>query len=215
MGISIRPDKLLLLFFDNKKERKLRIAEYLEEIAQEATNIAEIWDKVLTALSSNSKLDSGSRIKLDKLLGRPEGCRMINGMPVSRLQSFYESASSVLGSENRDDLEYILFRISYILKERGFTVGMVQKELSTIKKAKYFDDKNKTSNTLSIADSIDIMYKEAASLYVFAKEYKANIKTEYNYVYEFLTSTTLVMLVADQPPIHHARHFFMKRLRGL
>lgn len=174
MGISIRPDAWLLKWIDNKKERKLRTAEYLDEIAREATNIAEIWDRVLTALSSNGQLDTDSQTQLLKLLSRPEGSRMVNVQPVSRLENFYHSASSILGSGNKDDLEYILFKISFVLKERNLTVDLVQKELSAIKNAKYFDDKNK-NNIMTIADSIDLMYKEAAALHVFAKNYRAKI----------------------------------------
>jgi hypothetical protein len=100
---------------------------------------------------------------------------MMNALPVSRLQSFYRSASSVLGSKNKDGLEYVLFKISIILQERNLTVDLVEKELANIKEAEYFNDNNKRRNTLTIAESIEVMYKEVAELHVFAKEFKAKI----------------------------------------
>lgn len=170
MGVSIRPDSWILRWFDNKKEQKLRIADYLDDIALEASYIAKIWDNVLTSLSSNGELDLQTKNQLDDYR-----LPLINQAHYARLESFYQRASSVLGSEDKNDLEYILFRISYILKERNITLEKVQKELSEIKKAKYFDNNNEVKNSLSIAESIELMHKEAAALYVFAKSYKAKI----------------------------------------
>jgi hypothetical protein len=175
MGVTIRPDSWILKVFDNKKERNLRVADYLDEIATEATKIAEIWDKILTSLSSEGSLDSESIAILDKLIRKPERQPYMNCMPFSKLEMFYQSASTVFGKAKTGDLEYVIFKISSILQTRKLTVKKVEEELKRIKNAKYFDGSNENKNISQIAESIDLMYKEAAALDVYTKEFRAKI----------------------------------------
>jgi len=175
MGITIRPDSWFFEVLKGKQERDIRIAAYLEEIAEEATNLANIWCKVIDSIESKGSLNSEELEIWNELIGFPKRAKRVNGQQYSRLESFYQGVSTVLGVKHKDETDFIVYKIGTILKTRNLTREKVEEELMRIKTAQFFDDKNEIIDSVSLSDSIEIMTKEAAALHAYAKEFKAKI----------------------------------------
>lgn len=118
MGVSIRPDSWLFSWIKDKQERKIRIADYLDEIATEATNLANIWEQVVNSIESKGSTSTQEHEVWNQLLSYPKRARITNGMQFSRLDEFYKGASSVLGNNHKEELDYVVFKIRNILKQR-------------------------------------------------------------------------------------------------
>lgn len=173
MGIIINPDTWLFHWIVNKKERNLRIADLLDDISKDAMKIAKIWDKVLTTLDSKGEVSAESN-KLWKELIIRKNIPHIQGWIDSKLESFYQNISVVLGRDHKDELELVLVAISKILLNRNLTKKLVENEIKKLNKKVYLVD-DRTAISLEISDSIKIMYKEAAALHVQAKLFRAKI----------------------------------------
>jgi hypothetical protein len=53
MGLSISSDFWILSLFKNNKERDLKIAEYIDQIAEEAGGLAKIWENVVRSIKES------------------------------------------------------------------------------------------------------------------------------------------------------------------
>lgn len=175
MGVSIRPDSWIFSWIKNKHERELRIADYLDEIAKEATHLANIWEEVVRSIESKGIANTKELEMWNQLLNFPKRAKKINGMQYSRLDEFYKCASSVLGNKHRDELDFVVFKIGNILKHRKLTRELVESEIIKLKKAKLFNDDTILNDNISLSDSVDIMVSEAGALHVSAKEFRAKI----------------------------------------
>jgi len=92
MGLSINPLSLLEVFFDRQDRNSDHVADFLDEVAEEAKALAEIWDRVIEDLSSQTgkfKPDSNTL----EILRRYEG---FNAGPFFRLREFYNCFSATM-----------------------------------------------------------------------------------------------------------------------
>jgi len=174
MGISINPDSWYLHWAKNKKDKEIAIANYLDEIALDATNLANIWENIANAILTEGTVSQDNNALWKKLLSRPELTRYSNSVSRSRLDEFYDSVSKVMGENHQKETDYIVNRIGFILYKRELNLKIVEEELNRIKSAKFFDDKNYKAD-IKLIDSVEIFHKEAASLYIFAKEFRAKV----------------------------------------
>ncbi len=173
--IKVDPGSWIFKWASNKREAELRIADYLDEISTEATNLAMIWQKIVeniiqygSATASNSKNWTG-------LVEIPKEHRFRNAQPYSRLEEFYRNTSTVLGANHKDNIEPIIFHIGSIIEKRNLTKIDVERKLKSIRSAAFFDDDNCVLNMQSLEDSVMAIHKEAAALHTYAKSFRAKI----------------------------------------
>jgi hypothetical protein len=174
MGISISPDSWLLNLFKNTKERDLKIADYLDQTADEAQSLAKIWENVVHSILANGTADADSDTVWIRLVERPEWTIYSKNIPKSRLEIFFERLSSVLG-KHRGDTDFVICRIGSILQKRRLSQEMLEEELKRIKEARFFDKSNQINREISLQESIPLVNREAAALYSFAKDFRTKI----------------------------------------
>ena len=103
MGITINPFDAIKSIVTNRREKKLRAAEYLEIIAAEATALADIWKDVVDELLINGKYEFSENIRYKNLLIISERIKMCNGMRYSHLEEHFLEVSSVLGKNYHNE----------------------------------------------------------------------------------------------------------------
>ena len=175
MGISISPASWILNLSKNGKERDLKIAEYLDQIAEEAYILASIWENIAGTVLKDGVAEAENNTVWNRLVERPEWTIYSKNIPRSRLEIFYDRISSVLGKSNRGELDFLICKIGTILQKRKLTKDMIEDELKRIKEVRFFDKTNQIRDDFSIQDSIALLNREAAALNVFAKEFRTKI----------------------------------------
>ncbi len=172
MGMSISPDSWILNLLKSSKDRDIKTAEYLDQIAEEAISLAKIWENVCVCIMANGTAMAESNAVWMKFIERPEWTIYSKNIPRSRLEIFYDRISSVLGKSSKSEMEFAICKIGAILQKRKLTIEVIEEELKRIKEAKFFDKNNRLKDELSLQESINLVNKEAAALYSFSKEYK-------------------------------------------
>lgn len=175
MGISISPASWILKLSSNNKERDLKIAEYLDQIADEAVGLAAIWENVVRSINKTGSADADSDLVWIRLVERPEWTIYSKNIPRSRLEIFYDKVSSILTKSNKGEMDFAICKIGAILQKRKLTRELIEEELQRIKDARFFDKSNQISDELTLDESIVLLNKEAAALQLFAKEYRKKI----------------------------------------
>ncbi len=158
---------------DNKKDKNLRIAEYLDEIAKEATNIADIWEQSVYEISMHYQVDVHNINGGKALISAPPP---MNQRPYSRLESFYFLVTNILNVDHNDKADPIVFHIAKILQERNLAKETVEEQLNKITEIHAFDNSNNINTLKSLSESVGAMHKEAAALHVLAKSFRASIR---------------------------------------
>ncbi|MFL5788581.1 MAG: hypothetical protein ACJ748_11055 [Flavisolibacter sp.] len=174
MGISISTDSWLLNLFKNTRERDAKIADYLDQTADEAMSLARIWENVIQSIIANGTADADTDTVWIRLVERPEWTIYSKNIPKSRLEIFFERLSSVLG-KHRGDTDFVICRIGIILQKRKLDQEMIEDELKKIKEARFFDKSNQIHREISLQESIPLVNREAAALFSFAKEFRTKI----------------------------------------
>ncbi|EGQ7810896.1 hypothetical protein I6Y99_004964 [Vibrio parahaemolyticus] len=149
--------------FRNKRGKQ--IADYLDELATEATELAEIWQKVVEDLESNNAISIDNQKVLNRLLEIPPEHRMSNARVYNRLERFRRDLSQVLSGSSSEYTEPLLLSVSSLLISRNnlrFGVGI---DSDSIEK--------EDLPFSSLVDTVQQMHKEAAELHALAKKYRA------------------------------------------
>ena len=175
MGISITPASWILSLPKNNKERDLKIAEYLDQITEEAGSLTKIWENVTRSILTNGIAEAESNTIWIRLVERPEWTIYSKNIPRSRLEIFYDRVSSVLGKSNRGEMDFFICKIGAILQKRKLTREIIEEELKRIKEVRFFEKANQIKEELSIPESISLLNSEVAALSIFAKEYRTKI----------------------------------------
>jgi hypothetical protein len=175
MELSISPNFWVFKFFKNTKERDLKIADYLDLTAEEANNLARIWETVGDAIMADGSADADANISWHRLIERPEWTIYSKSIPKSRLEIFFEHVSSVLTKNQRSGMDFLICKVGAILQKRKLTREIVESELKRIKDVRSFDRANRMHDDVSLKDSIALVNREAAAIGDFAKQYRANL----------------------------------------
>src|SRR4051812_16986247 len=105
MGISISSDSWFInLFRNSEKEKDPVIAEYINEITEEAVSVSRLWENVARAILSHGVAEAEGNLKWKRLVERPEWTIYSKNIPKSRLEIFYDRMSSVLGKPQKGEL---------------------------------------------------------------------------------------------------------------
>ena len=175
MGLSISSDFWILSLFKNNKERDLKIAEYIDQIAEEAAGLAKIWENVVRSIMETGIAEAESDTVWIRLVERPEWTIYSKSIPRSRLETFYDKVSNILGNSQRGEQDFVICKIGAILQKRKLTKEIIEEELKRIKDARYFDKNNQIRDEITIKESVSLLYSEVAALSSFAKEFRAKL----------------------------------------
>lgn len=174
MGISISPDSWIPGLFKNNKERHVKTADYLDQIAEEAMSLAKIWENVARSILQDGSAEAEGNTVWIRLVERPEWTIYSKSIPRSRLELFYDRVANILGNNNKGE-DFVICKIGSILQKRKLTQDIIEEELKRLKDARYFDKANQVNRAITLQESITLLNKEVAALCSFAKEFRTKI----------------------------------------
>jgi len=176
LKLSVNPASSIFKWMDNKREAQLRIADYLDSIASEATHLASVWQELAEAIIKLNKVDPQENEKVIELVKLPDGHERMNIRPYSRLKKFYAASSDVLAEHgNYKEIDPVIFKIGSLLNERNLTKEFVESKLSGIGKQSFYDENSYNDSFNTLKGSVKAMHSEAAALEIFAKSFRAKI----------------------------------------
>jgi hypothetical protein len=175
MQLSISPNFWVFNFLKNAEERDLKIADYLDRTADEATNLAKVWENVAETVLASNVANASDNINWSKLIERPEWTIYSKNIPKSRLEVFFERVSKVMGKGQRGSMDYLICKMGSILQKRRLTKEIIEEEFKLIKSPKFFDRNNRMHEDLNITESISLMNSEADALTTFSREFRSNL----------------------------------------
>ena len=175
MQLSISPNFWVFNFLKNAEERDLKIADYLDSTADEATNLARVWENVAETVLATNVADASSNSSWSRLIERPEWTIYSKNIPKSRLEMFFERVSKVMGKGQRGSMDYLICKMGSILQKRRLTKEIIEEEFKLIKSPKFFDKNNRMHEDVNITESISLMNSEAEALTSFSREFRSNL----------------------------------------
>ncbi|TMP86886.1 hypothetical protein CWC05_10435 [Pseudoalteromonas ruthenica] len=156
---------VLQLWDKFRNKRGKQIAGYLDEVANEATELAGIWQKVVEDLEKNNTINIDNQKVLNSLFEIPPEYRMSNARVYNRLEKFHRDLSQVLSGRSSEYKEPLLLSISNLLIKRNnlrFRIGIDSDSIE-----------REDLPFSSLVDTVQQMHKEAAELHALAKKYRA------------------------------------------
>jgi hypothetical protein len=175
MGISFGSASWTLSLSRKNREHDQKVAEYLDQIAEEALALTRIWENVAVHIMDTGVANAETDIIWIRLVERPEWTIYSKSIPKSRLELFYEKLSSVVGKGQKGETDFLICRIGAILQKRTLTKDIIEEELKRMKEARFFDKQNQVKDEITLAASVSILKAEALALSAIAKEYKTKI----------------------------------------
>jgi hypothetical protein len=211
MEISMRSNYWVSNFIKNSKEKDERFAVYLNQTADEAINLAKIWESVARSILENGSADADSNLYWAKLIERPEWTIYSKNIPKSRLERFIEKVSDFSNKSNKNVMEYAICKIGSILQKRVLTKEMVEEELKRIKDTRFFSKTNYSFTRITITDSIEILNKEAEAINSLWMEYRSSIVAKGRQKEPSLISNLCKMLFLKKITQEHQLQEFRER----
>ena len=175
MGISFGTASWVKNISGNNKEEDLKIAGYLDQIAEEAIALSKIWEGIAVSILNTGVANADTDTIWIRLVERPEWTIYSKSIPKSRLEMFYDKMASVLGKAQKGDTDFFICRIGAILQKRRLTKDIIDEELKRIKEARFFNKDNRVREDITISESIALLKSEVSALASFAKEFKTKI----------------------------------------
>ncbi|MFL5772067.1 MAG: hypothetical protein ACJ75F_02840 [Flavisolibacter sp.] len=175
MELSVSPNFWVFKFFKNAKERDLKIADYLDQTVEEASNVARIWETVAESILQTGSAEADANLSWSRLIERPEWTIYSKNIPKSRLEMFFERISSILTKNQRNGMDYVICRIGNILQKRKLTKDVVEEELKRIKEPRFFNRNNRIRDELMLQESVVMIHSEVAAISHFAKQFRSNL----------------------------------------
>ena len=175
MGLSISRDSWILNIFRSNKERNQKTADYLDQIAEEASGLVKVWESVVNSVLTDGHAEAEGNTTWIRLVERPEWTIYSKNIPRSRIEIFYDKISNVMGKNARSEMDYMICKIGSILQKRKLTKDIIEEELQRIKEPRFFDQTNRVTGTISIKDSISLLNREVEALGLLAKEFRTKI----------------------------------------
>src|SRR5687768_6001956 len=162
MGISISPDSWIPGLFKNNKERHVKTADYLDQIAEEAISLAKIWENVARSIMEEGSAEAEGNTIWIRLVEHPEWTIYSKSIPRSRIELFYDRVSNILGNNNKGE-DFVICKIGAILQKRKLTKDIIEEDLRRLKDARYFDKANQANREITVQESITLLNNEVAA----------------------------------------------------
>ena len=177
VAVSVNPASLLdilALLLRRKKERKDKVIEYVESIANEAASLAGVSQKLFDELAQGKSITPETHPELADEIHRHS---MPNAPNYTRLLEFYNWVSAALGDKldgwHRDSLVDHLARL---LRARDLTLQAYRTaESKYVRQPVFFlGSDNETVDVGDLAQSVAALHREAAALHILAKTLRAS-----------------------------------------
>lgn len=175
MRISISSDFWFLGLFKNSREREDKLAEYVDQIAEDAGNVVNVWQNAVQAVRTSGVADAESCSIWTKLVARPEWSIYSTSIPRSKLETFHDKVSGMLGGSQKSEQEFFICKVGLILQKKKLTEEIIAEELKKMKGAKFFHKTAVDTGKTTIDESIVLMQNEVLAITDFAKEYRSKI----------------------------------------
>lgn len=174
MELSLKSNYRFSGILKGSKEKDIQFADYLDQIAEEATHLAKVWENVAKSILDNGSDHVEHNILWLKYVERPEWTIYSKNIPKSRLERFIESISDFSSNNNSEGMDYAICRISSLLQRSSLSKNMLEEELKRIKDVRYFGKDNQPKTRITLQDSIKIVNKEAEAINSIRLEFKAS-----------------------------------------
>jgi hypothetical protein len=181
MAISLNPANLLdILGFllKRKKESREKVVEYVESIAEEASSLAAVWQKLFDELAS------GATVSPDEdpvLAGEIRKYSQPNAPHYARLMEFYNWASAALGDKlDTYHRASLADHLGALLHARELTLQSYKESYDRLERFRdgqalfFLDSESASIDVRNLAQSVAALHKEAAALHVLAKTLRAS-----------------------------------------
>jgi hypothetical protein len=175
MRISISSDFWFLGLFKNSKERDVKLAEYVDQIAEDAKSVANVWQGAVEAVRSSGAAQSESCSIWSRLVDRPEWTIYSTSIPRSKLETFHDKVSGMLGGNQKIEQEFFICKVGLILQKKQLTEEIIIEELKKMKGAKFFHTTAVDTGKTTMEESIALVQNEVQAITDFAKEYRSKI----------------------------------------
>ncbi|MGZ8557056.1 MAG: hypothetical protein ACXWWC_01915 [Chitinophagaceae bacterium] len=172
MELSISPEFEFLM---NTKTRDVKKADCLRQMAEEENYLALIWKKIAEKVLANNMAEAKNNTDWLKLIEQPEWTIYSRHIPKSRLENFGECFSDVLGKGQTHHMNYMVFKIGYILQKRKLTKEIIEDDLKLIKEANFFNRNNRIHDDTTVSESISLMLSEAEAITAFSKQFISSL----------------------------------------
>ena len=184
MGLSFNPTDLFRLLIDGRKDRRARVSAYLDGVAADARELADIWTeawRVGKAGGGEVARDLVPRLfRLDPNMNPADERRNIR--PFSRLTEFYKGLSSVLGSKGDPEFhQRFNHHLAVLLQTRNLSAEAFsslpwdtpRRSSEQASSFVWASSDNGGAAPRSVSELIEMLNREAAALEVLAKQFKA------------------------------------------
>jgi hypothetical protein len=181
MAISLNPANVLdILGFllKRKKESREKVVEYVESIAEEASSLAAVWQKLFDELAS------GATVSLDKdpaLASEIRKYSQPNAPHYTRLMEFYNWASAALGDKlDTYHRASLADHLGGLLRTRDITLQSYRESYDWLERRRggqalfCLDSASAGVDVRDLAQSVAALHREAAALHVLAKTLRAS-----------------------------------------
>ena len=172
MAISLNPANLLdILSFllKRKKESREKVVEYVESIAEEASSLASVWQKLFDELASGSTISPEEDPALAAEIRKHSEP---NAPHYRRLREFYNWTTVALGDKlDTYQRANLVDHLGELLTVRELTLQRYRENCNWLERRTLFliNSESATFDVRDLAQSVAALHKEAAALHVLAK----------------------------------------------
>ena len=179
MAFSMNPANLLdvvALLLRRKKEKKEKVVEYVESIAQEAASLAGVWQKLFDDLARGASVTPEMSPLFATEIRR---YKEPNAPYYTRLVGFYNWMSVALGDKlDSYSRENLISHLANLLQARNLTLQLYRETTEEYEKYSgpifFLESNNKQIDVKDLAQAVAALHKEAAALHVLAKTLHAS-----------------------------------------
>ncbi len=171
MKFSINPVSIYKIIAKQRGNSKSRVSEYLELIAVEARDLADIWERIGDDIIDKgfASLANSEAMNEFRNVIRPKNAR-----PYYRLNNFYEQISIVTHGKVDNQLrETFINHLGRLIFQREVTLESYKKMIRKCQVTCFIDESNSHFDFEDFSALAQGLNKEAAALEVLAKTIKA------------------------------------------
>jgi hypothetical protein len=184
MGLSLNPVDIWKLFSDSKTKSKDQIAAWLDQAASEARQIADVWigkyNTVVQEPEPPKGLWSGANAEgafpgdSSTVPSYVDRSVYANSSNYERLDSSYESASTVFQGRDEQLQESFMNSAAQVLSRRNDVKGLYERLYGKGKPIAFLDDASREEQLDNFQSAVELLNREAAALEVLARNFRAS-----------------------------------------
>lgn len=174
VSLSLNPMSVFEYFRNKGNRNRDQVADYLDQIANEAKALADVWDAVI----KDFQLHQG-RFNVEdhqQLLSNLEIYAVSNAPHFARLNMFYREVSKAAeGKLKPRDLDSVAMVLGNLLYQREVTLEKYQSQVQQLRASIFVAADNKLSDFQELSTLSAALHKEAAALDVLAKTIRVQL----------------------------------------